>query len=174
MPFCRKCGRCLSPYSEKCTQCGTSTTGPLIKIKKASAIADKFKTDTSTKVTKAVVPARDVTFSVKVIDSTKSAKTVFTVENNNAITPAKQVTPIRSALPHEIKQSKLSLEEDIITNPHDYETKTFAFDLQCSNEHFWPQNKALPVSKGKAYCPKCGELVKEIHRKSKQRRFHSF
>ncbi len=163
MPFCRKCGRRLPSYSEKCTECGTSTTASLIKIKKASALAGKFKTAASTDVTKAVVPARYIPTSVKIIDKTKAAKTVTSAKNevfaNYPFTMAKQAIPTKSALAHEIKQSKLSLEEDIITNPHDYETQTFSFNLECQYEHFWRAGKALPVSKGKAYCPKCGEQL---------------
>ena len=164
MPFCRKCGRLLPPHGENCTQCGTSTTGPIIKIKKASASAGKFKNAASTKAAKDIVPAREVTPPVKVIDITKAVKTVFSAENeifsNYRHPPAKQVDPTKSASPHEIKQTKLSLEEDIITNPHDYETQIFSVDLECQYEHFWRAGNALPVSKGKAYCPKCGEQLR--------------
>ncbi len=74
---------------------------------------------------------------------------------------------------HEIKQSNLSIEEDIITNPHDYETQTFDFDLRCRHDHFFPAGSTLPVSKGKAYCPICGEQLRN-NEGGKPRRYHAF
>ena len=165
MPFCRKCGRRLREYSESCPDCGTSTTAPMIKIKKASA-ARIAKAATPAKVVKAILPAKAV-ISVKVIVPNRAVKAVVQAK---PITPAKATKPIIPAKPvvpdvvyppHEIIKSKLSLEEDIITNPYDYETQTFRFDLKCQYDHFWPEGQALPVSNGKAYCPECGERLRK-------------
>jgi hypothetical protein len=75
--------------------------------------------------------------------------------------------------PHEIIKSNLSIEEDIITNPQDYETQPFSFDLACPYGHFWRAGKALPVSNGKAYCPKCGDGLRKPKSK-KQRRYQIY
>jgi predicted RNA-binding Zn-ribbon protein involved in translation (DUF1610 family) len=174
MPFCRKCGRRLVASSESCPDCGTSTTATIIKIKKASA-AHSYKAPPKTKVAKIVIPKAETAVSVKPVTQTKPAKTVPQVKKE---TPFKPVPPAKPAIPaekpkHEIKQSKLSLEEDIITNPHDYETQTFGFDLDCPHEHFFPTGSTLPVSKGKAYCPICGEQLRNSER-GKHRRYRYF
>jgi RNA polymerase subunit RPABC4/transcription elongation factor Spt4 len=169
MPFCRKCGRRLCEYSESCPECGTSTTAALIKIKKAPA-ARVAKAAAPTKVAKAVIPAKAV-ISVKVIAPNRAVKAVVSAK---AAAPAKliitkPVTPAVVYPPHEIIKSNLSLEEDIITNPQDYETQTFNFDLKCQYDHFWPEGKALPVSKGKAFCPECGERLRKPKRSQRHR-----
>jgi hypothetical protein len=157
-----------------CPECKTSTTGPLINIKKASA-AKSFKIAALTKIAKATVPRKDAIISIKVIHPTKSAKAVEPAKAVTNANSSAQNIPFKSAVPaelfptHQIKQSKISLEEDIITNPHDYETETFGFDLQCSNDHFWHAHKALPVSNGKAFCPKCGEHLRKTKQKKRQR-----
>jgi hypothetical protein len=168
MPFCRKCGRRLPQYSESCPECGTSTTGPLIKIKKVPP-DHKFKAAAPTKIAKAIIPTNEAVISVKTINPTKPAKTSTLAKTT---IPAKPIIERKSASPtedhtkHEIIKNNLSLEEDIITNPHDYETQTFDFDLSCPHDHFFPAGKLLPVSNGKAYCPECGEqLRKTEHRK---------
>jgi len=141
MPFCRKCGRRLTSYSKICSECKTSTTGPLIDIKKASTVKS-FKTVAPTKIAKAIVPSKDIIISIKVIDPTNSANAVafnkgFSNANSNTLnSPSKPGVQAEIYPAHEIKQSKISLKEDIMTNPHDYETQTFSFDLQCSNDHF--------------------------------------
>jgi hypothetical protein len=83
----------------------------------------------------------------------------------------KPVTPAPVYPPHEIIKSKVSLKEDLLANPQDYETQTFPFDLICPHEHFWPEGKALPVSKGKAYCPKCGERLGKPKPKKKRHKY---
>ena len=179
MPFCRKCGRRLAPYSEICPDCKTSTTGPLINIKKAST-TKSFKIDPPPKITKANVPSRDITISVKVLDLNKQpkvvapAKAVLKANSNISSICTKPTAPAEVFPPHQIKQTNISLKKDIITNPHDYEMQTFSFDLQCSNDHFWQARKALPISNGKACCPKCGEPLRKPKqkRRSQNRLFH--
>ena len=173
MPFCRKCGRRLALYSKNCPECKTSTTGPIINIKKAAI--KSYKTSAPTKIAKAMVPERDSIISIIVIEPTKSAKLVAC---NKAVTSAnldfpsfasKTAAAIEVHPMHEIKQTKVSLREDILANPHDYETQTFGFNLQCSNNHFWSAYKPVPVSKEKAFCPKCGEPLKKPKQKKRQR-----
>jgi hypothetical protein len=173
MPFCRKCGRRLPSYSKSCPECKTSTTGPVINIKKAAT--KSYKTSAPTKIAKAMVPKRDIIISITVIEPTKSAKPVA---SNRTVTSAnsdilsfvsKPSAPTETHPAHEIKQTNVSLKEDILANPHDYETQTFGFNLQCSNNHFWPAHKAVPVSKGKAFCPKCGEQLIKPKQKKRQR-----
>ena len=106
----------------------------------------------------------------KKVDSIKTAKTKVAPE---PVFPSKSITPTEVYPPHEIIKSNLSIEEDIITNPQDYETQTFDFDLSCPHGHFWRAGKILPVSNGKAYCPKCGERLRKPQSK-KQRRFHRY
>lgn len=201
MPFCRKCGRRLQPYSESCPDCGTSTTAPLINVKKASANR-KFKAAAPTKIAKAVIPAPEITVSLKTVAPVKPAKAAAQTKTSS---PAKAVTvkpvaevkivakqaktsppvealavveppaqakpakPFEEPPKHEIKQSKLSIEEDILANPRDYETQTFDFDLKCPHEHFFPAGSTLPTSKGKAYCPICGEQLRKPERKKRPR-----
>lgn len=170
MPFCRKCGRRLLPYSKKCTDCGTSTTASLIKIK--APTGSSFKAAAKTKVA-TVVPAAESTIPIKVISPAKPAKAAVPWKT---VTPDQPVYTVRQLLPpveeqpkHEIKQSKLSIEEDIITNPHDYETQTFEIDLNCPHSHFFAAGSTLPVSKGKAYCPICGEHLRKNERRKRRR-----
>jgi hypothetical protein len=145
----------------------------LINIKKASA-AKSFKVTAPMKIVKTIVPSRDVTVSFKVIEPNKSTKVADTKtaplsKLNSLRITSKSVAPTEVYPQHEIKQSKIPLKEDIITNPHDYETQTFSFDLQCPKTHFWPAHKTLPTSNGKAFCPKCGEPLKEPKPKQKKR-----
>ncbi len=175
MPFCRKCGRCLPPSSESCTDCGTSTTGAIIKIKKTSA-AHVYKAPPEIKVVKAFAPKAETVVPVKPVIATKPApKPTAPAKKETFPEPIPKATPSVAAEEpkHEIKQSKLSIEEDIITNPHDYETQTFDFDLRCRHDHFFPPGSTLPVSKGKAYCPVCGEQLRN-NEGGKPRRYHSF
>ncbi len=170
MPFCRKCGRRLREYSESCPECGTSTTSPLIKIRKASA-PHAFKAVAPTKIAKAIIPA-EVVISVKVIAPTKAAKATVPAK---AITPAKSIVTAKPVTPavvypeHEIIKSNVSIKEDIITNPQDYEKQPFSFDLKCPHNHFWPAGEALIVSNGKAFCPKCGERLRKPKRNKRRR-----
>jgi ssDNA-binding Zn-finger/Zn-ribbon topoisomerase 1 len=180
MPFCRKCGRRLLPYSKSCPECKTSTTGPLINIKKASA-AKSFKTTAPTKIAKAMVPDRDVIITIEVIEPTKSIKavapakaTVTRANSNSPSSPSKPVVSTEVYPTHEIKQSNISLKEDIIKNRHDYEKQAFVFDLRCPKGHFWRSGKPLPVSNGKAFCPKCGEPLKKPKPKEKRITYHRF
>lgn len=84
-------------------------------------------------------------------------------------TQAKPVTPAPVYTPHEILQSKVSIKEDILAHPEDYEREAFEFDLKCRNGHFFAEGTQLPVSKGKAYCPQCGERLSKP--KPKKRRY---
>lgn len=167
MPFCRKCGRRLPPYNEKCTDCGTSTTASLIKIK---APADNtFHASSKTRIAKAVILVAESPISI--ISSDKLAKETLPWKTATPAKPVAQTKKLPSTeeqFKHEIKQNNLSIEEDIITHPHDYETKTFDFDLKCRHEHFFPAGKALPISKGKAYCPECGEQLRTNKRKKRR------
>ena len=89
--------------------------------------------------------------------------------------PPKPVTPAVMYPSHEIIKSKVSLKEDFLAHPQDYETETFQYDLRCPNAHFWPSGKALPVSNGKALCPKCGEpLRKPKPKRNKRERYHRY
>ena len=304
MPFCRKCGRRLVEYSECCPDCGTSTTAPLINIKRsqsscqprtyrdansvkafipeASSIQIKVVTDkparavaTAKKVlpakvvppkavveVRAFVPATPIKFveqpkpvlSAKhIMKPTKSKPTkivaAFTIVNARPVAgletpqprpaapkpltqvkpivleksvthpepavdattlaqptlvaqpepivaiikpavqptkvaqpkplfsqakhaaPPKPITPAPVYPPHEIIKSNVSLKEDMLANPQDYETETFPFDLECPQDHFWPEGKSLPVSKGRAYCPQCGERLRKPIPKKKRRRY---
>ena len=67
--------------------------------------------------------------------------------------PSKPVAPVEVYPTHEIKQSNVSLKEDIIANPHDYETQTFDFDLQCPNGHFWQAAKPFQYQTEKRSVP---------------------
>lgn len=286
MPFCRKCGRRLVEYSESCTDCGTSTTAPIINTTRTQG-SRVFRANGSAKIAKAMIPevprvqikvitdkpARAVA-PVKAVSTVKvvmpkvnpavksvlpikiytpvkaveppkpmiSAKHIvkpkkatqskpaaaFTVafarpvaglnvaqskrvSSPNPVTKPKPVVPaqpviepkpIASAITvappkpiaqpkpvaapikpkppkpitpapvypeHEIIKSKVSIKEDIIANPHDYETQPFDFDLKCPNGHFWPAGQALPISKGKAYCLKCGERLEKPKPKKRRR-----
>ncbi len=186
MPFCRKCGRYLPQYSESCAECGTSTTATLIKIKKASA----------PRVSKAITHPKPVVPVIPVVPATVFPKRETTKSNVSKVLPAPATKPAASAKmaeasppskemiiakpiepakvypPHEIIKSKVSIEEDVLANPQDYETQTFTFDLACSNEHFWPAGKTLPVSNGKAFCPQCGERLRKP--KKQKRRYRRF
>jgi hypothetical protein len=88
--------------------------------------------------------------------------------------PPKPVTQAPVYPPHEIIKANVSLKEDILAHPHDYETETFEFDLVCPNKHFWREGTSLPVSKGKAYCLKCGERLSKPRKKSSRRRYHRY
>jgi hypothetical protein len=133
--------------------------------KPASAKVYLKHTDVVAKFAKAAIP-----HPPKNAESQKATKTKVTTKEQ-PFYPSKPVTPAIDYPPHEIIKSNLSIEKDIITNPHDYQTETFSFDLSCRNGHFWSAGRALPVSKGKAYCPKCGEQL--IKPKSKTRpRYH--
>jgi hypothetical protein len=143
----------------------------VINIKKAAT--KSYKTAASTKITKAIVPNRDIIISIKVIEPTKPAKAVAPTKavsmanSNTQSIPSKPAPPAEVYPTHQIKQSNISIEEDIITNPHDYEKQPFSINLECPNGHFWRAGKPLPVSKGKAFCPKCGEPLKS---KAKQKK----
>lgn len=179
MPFCRKCGRRLPEYSESCSECGTSTTAPLIKIKKTAAKQIPRIVAQPT-LTKAIAPPK-VTVPVKTVAKTHPAKSITltkpvkVVTSNKSSAPTGPITytkpaaPVPTNPPHEIIKSNVSLEEDILANPKDYETGSFDFDLKCSNGHFWPEGRQLPVSNGKAFCPQCGELLRK-NKPSKRRR----
>jgi hypothetical protein len=73
--------------------------------------------------------------------------------------------------PHEIIKSNLSTEEDILANPNDYEKQVFGFDLKCPYGHFWREGKALPVSNGVAFCPRCGARLRKPKPKRRNRRY---
>jgi hypothetical protein len=298
MPFCRKCGRRLVEYSEVCTDCGTSTTAPLINIKKgqvekspkAANATEIVKPTALKKVARAVIPTKTIIqvktitptnspviakvtpknelikisitkTTTKVITPTKTAVTTTTMKpiaqvkpfasakpvvspkpvlsakhiikpkkitqtkpiapftiafarpvaaptitlhkpvtspkpatqptyviqpkpvtqptpvivpvklapQPKSVPPLKPVIPAVVYPPHEIIKSKISLKEDIIAHPEDYETQTFDFNLKCPNGHFWREGKKLPVSKGKAYCLKCGELLRKPKPKQHRR-----
>jgi hypothetical protein len=145
----------------------------LINLKRAQGKSHKIAGPT--KVVKVVVPRKDNIISVKVIDQAKPAKTVIQAKavlmakSNVAKFPSKPAAPVEVYPTHEIKQSDVSLKKDIITNPYDYETQTFNFNLQCPNNHFWRACKALPVSNGKPFCPKCGEPLSKPKPKDKKR-----
>jgi hypothetical protein len=164
--FCRKCGRRLAPYSKNCSDCGTSTDCPMIKFKKVPASANKFEGDTKTKVAETFVLAGKAVLSFKIVDPTKHVKPAFTNKVPNTLRQKASIQ--KDTIRHQIKQSTTSIEEDIITNPKDYETQIFSYNMLCSYEHFWPKGKALPVSKGKAYCPTCGEQLREARQKSRR------
>jgi hypothetical protein len=145
----------------------------VINIKKAAS--KSYKIAPPTKITKAIVPNRDIIISIKVIEPTKPTKAVTpakaaAMENpNTSRFPTKPAAPVEVYPTHEIKQSKISIEEDIITNPHDYEKQSFSINLECPNGHFWRAGKPLPVSKGKAFCPKCGDPLKSKPKQKKPR-----
>ena len=134
------------------------------------------KTSAPTKI----VPAKP---TIKPAVPAKSIIQAKTVTKPAALAPAKPIPPAKTVPPpeyaitfkpvpaaevcppHEIIKSNVSLKEDFIAHPEDYEKQTFNTDLQCLNGHFWQAGEALPTSKGKALCPKCGELLKRPKRK---------
>jgi len=171
MPFCRKCGRRLPEYSENCPECKTSTTGPIIKIKKTPAL-HPVEASILEKQSKAPIPAKPAARSVKVVAPTKTAKTTgpdLTEITAKSINPTKPPAPTEVHHEHEIIKSNVSLKEDIIQNPYDYETQTFGFDLKCSHDHFWRAGKAIPLSNGKPFCIRCGEQLKNANQKARPR-----
>jgi hypothetical protein len=189
MPFCRKCGRRLPEYSESCSECGTSTTAPMINIKKTST-THKFKAAAQTKVAKAMIHNKNPisykmvaqpveakiappAIAVKTVVQTKTAATPKPIVPEKQKIPTKPITADVVNPPHEIIKSNLSLKEDILANPRDYETQPFDFDLSCPNGHFWRAGKPLIVSNGKAFCLKCGELLRKPNKK-KVRRYHRY
>jgi hypothetical protein len=177
LPFCRKCGRRLPEYSKICKECGTSTTAPLIRIKKSSGNS-LFKAVSPARTAKGAFSAEPI-IAVKVSAPAKPAKADLKAKKvkpakTQSVTVAIQAKPIIPAViypPHEIIKSNVSLKEDITSNPRDYERQSFNFDLECSRGHFWAAGELLPVSNGKAYCLKCGErlrkpnLKRKIHRR---------
>ncbi|MGD6851730.1 MAG: hypothetical protein ACQCN6_06710 [Candidatus Bathyarchaeia archaeon] len=268
MPFCRKCGRRLAEYSKVCTDCGQSTTSPIVNIKRTqgtrflpegaddritSIIIPQVAADKPTKaiaVIRAVAPIKPTVkafeppkpgLSAKHITKSKKAKpskpaAPFTIANARPVAgfevpqpklvaspkppPPKAVAPAapvaspkpaaqpqpsvapviplpvaqpkpaapsktRVAIaklappppapvypPHEIIKSNVSLKKDILTNPQDYETESFEFDLECRHGHFWLEGSVLPVSNGRAYCPQCGERLRKPKPKPHRRRRH--
>ena len=60
----------------------------------------------------------------------------------------------------DIKPSNLSTEEDLITNPQDYQYQSFSYAHHCLYGHDWPPGTPIPIAKGKHYCPECGEKLK--------------
>jgi rRNA maturation protein Nop10 len=293
MPFCRKCGRYLPEYSESCSDCGQSTTSPIINIKKRPSSKLNFKAAPVSKIAKVMIPKKttitikniapntdpnnikpqgesvkistpktpvNVTATIKEAISVSQAKVVGRTKatpilqakntSTETLTPIKPVAPpkpffsakhiikpkkvtpkpttpntivtARSVAPfttnepkpvalpipvnppvpivppnpipqsaplipikpaqqskpinpatvyplHKIIKSTVSLKEDFLTNPQDYETRPFNFNLKCPNDHFWSAGKALPVSNDKALCPKCGELLRKPKPKRRQR-----
>jgi rRNA maturation protein Nop10 len=193
MPFCRKCGRRLVEYSESCPDCGTSTTSPIIKIKKvnnnkqSTTLAAK-KNPALKKVAKASIPIIS-TISVKEVTPIKltthprpSAALAKVAPTKTEPTPKPTPPPTPTAPPRlvtpapiydhtEIKKSEVSLKEDYFANPHDYETQAFDFDLVCEHNHFWEEGKQLPISKGRAFCPKCGEKLRKPQRRQRNQRY---
>jgi hypothetical protein len=188
MPFCRKCGRRLEEYSLSCTDCGTSTTATLIKIKKASAKKAKadgpdwaalatspvsLKVFSFAKPVKTVLQAKTaISYPSKKFELKKPAKTQFLAQQEPYF-HSKPLNPAAIIPPHEIIKNNLSTEEDILTNPQDYQTQPFNFNLNCPHGHFWQAGKPLPVSNEKAYCPTCGEQLKKLKNK-KQPRYHKY
>jgi len=145
-------------------------------VKKTRSSAN-LKAPVTTKIDKALVPGYESIISIKIIDPSEQAKKPNPIKTPQArqeeFVLTKPALPKEEPKKHEIKQSKLSVEEDIITNPRDYETQTFDFDLECTHNHFFPEGSTLPVSKGKAYCPICGERLGKPETKKKPR-YHEF
>jgi hypothetical protein len=312
MPFCRKCGRRLVEYSEVCTDCGQSTTAPIVNTKRVQ-VSTPIKTGGDKKIARAILPdmvpvqikvivdkpaaaakpkvvsavkatspvqaiAKPKAAAVKIVAPVKAApvvvveppkpvlsakhivkpkkatqtkplapftltharpvaglevvqrkpvppkqvsqlkpvviekvaaqpqpKTVATPAPIASIAPvieplpiiqvtpfavtvepppqpkpapapvqvmvqqAKPVTPAPIYPPHEIIQSKVSIKEDILAHPEDYEKEAFEFDLRCRSGHLFKMGTQLPVSKGIAYCPQCGERLSKP--RSKKRRY---
>ena len=187
MPFCRKCGRRLPEYSESCTECGTSTTAPMVKVKKGPAV--RVKAPSQTQTTKTFEPPVTIISLKPKAKPAKPAAPAKTEAPIKEAPPAKPIPPPRKVSaktvpppeplapltiePHEIKKSNVSLKEDIIKNPNDYEKQPFNFDLKCPNGHFYPEGVELPVSKGIAFCIKCGERLSKPKRKKKPR-YHRY
>jgi len=189
MPFCRKCGRRLVEYSESCPDCGTSTTSPIIKVKKLNKNSPSvllIKPVGLKKVTKASIPFVS-TITVKEIQPIKAYKPQKPAAPPKLVAPQKQVLAKPAATPKpafaepkkavvpavvypitEIKISNVSLSDDYAANPHDYETQAFDYNLKCIKGHFFGEGKLLPLSKGKAFCPKCGEKLRKPKRKQRQ------
>ncbi len=195
MPFCRKCGRRLVEYSEYCTDCGTSTTSPIIKVRKLNKNSPSSllrKPVGLKKVAKASIPFVS-TISVKEVAPLKTAKpakptpqkpvgtpkSVATAKpaptpKPAITTPSKPVAPAVVYPKTEIKKSDVSLSDDYAANPHDYETKAYDTNLKCVQGHFFREGALLPLSKGKPFCPKCGEKLRKPKRKQRQRHERTF
>jgi hypothetical protein len=124
-----------------------------------------------------VAPPAPVVQPLPIIQVTPFAVTIeppqpkpipVTVQTTN--TQAKPITPAPVYPPHEIIQSKVSIKEDILAHPEDYEKEAFEFDLKCHKGHFFKEGTMLPVSKGKAYCPQCGERLNKPRPKNRRYR----
>ncbi|MCW4029265.1 MAG: zinc ribbon domain-containing protein [Candidatus Bathyarchaeota archaeon] len=96
-------------------------------------------------------------------------KTAFFVEPVLPPKPTIPVAPAPVLPPHEIIKSNVSLKEDFIAHPQDYETETFHFSLRCINDHYWRAGTELPVSNGKAICPQCGEMLRKPRKKGSRK-----
>ena len=103
MPFCRKCGRRLVEYSEVCTDCGQSTTAPMINTKRIQPSQTTGKLDK--KIAKAIIPDM-VPVQIKVIVDKPAkvkvapkavASPVQAIAVPKAAAPVKIVAPIRVA-----------------------------------------------------------------------------
>jgi hypothetical protein len=123
MPFCRKCGRRLVEYSESCPDCGTSTTAPLIKVKKAP-VARIVQAAAPTKVAKAVIPVPKAAVSVKVVAPAKAAVT---------FAPARVVSSEKApAPPKPFISAKHFAKPKKTTPPKQTSPFTIVFDLSAA------------------------------------------
>ncbi len=251
MPFCRKCGRRLREYSEVCTDCGTSTTSPIIKVKTLKAKSPllakpvvfknvakasipfvspisfkvveptapkpvtRYKPVTAPKpsmqakplqikaavkpIATAKLPAPVKITAVKAASQIKSpppaTKSIPTqpsptphkqaqpiplpapatppkqAELPKQVEPPKPVAPVPEIPPHDIIKSNVSLKEDYIAHPEDYENQAFDYNLICPHKHFWEEGVLLPISNGKAFCPKCGERLRKPKQRQRRQRY---
>ncbi len=145
------------------------TSGGLKKVAKASI---PFVSTISVKEVaplKTVKPAKPIMPPKPV-----ASKKPFSVTKPTAAVPPKSVNPVVVYPKIEIKKSDVSLSDDYAANPHDYETQDFDFNLKCVRGHFFGEGKQLPLSKGKPFCPKCGERLRKPKRKQYIRNERTF
>ncbi|HSQ48859.1 MAG TPA: hypothetical protein VLL96_04150, partial [Candidatus Deferrimicrobiaceae bacterium] len=94
MPFCRKCGRRLVEYSESCPDCRTSTTAPLINIKRSQS-SRQLEDGREPNSAKTFIP------QVAAIQIKAPAKTVLTTKKipPAIVTPPKVSVEVRAFVP---------------------------------------------------------------------------
>jgi predicted nucleic acid-binding Zn ribbon protein len=136
------------------------------KTVKAAPKAKAAVTVKAVAQTKTAVTAKPVAASKPQI-TVKPAAVEITPKPAPIPVPSKPVTPAPVYAKTEIIKSNLNLKEDYTANPHDYETQTFDFALACPHNHLFSSGTTLPLSKGRAFCPECGEKLRKPQRRKR-------
>ena len=122
LPFCRKCGRRLPEYSQVCTDCGQSTTAPIIKLNTKHSHGTHFYPEgTNIKITKTINPSA----SPQKIKTNTNKQTKTTTHTKTSVPTNPQTnttTPINST-PRELpKEPKPVLSAKHIIKPKKIKT----------------------------------------------------